>query len=414
MRVELRYGKVKYLSFIFLDIICLIAANNIAAALYLNRMYPNYSFADYRSIIGIMIFVDILVTISMNTLCRVLRRRKRKEMKEGFKHIVASFVILAVILFSLRKGPAYSRVTVFLAYGIYYVLFVGTHIVWKMILRTFHRKVDYKTALLMTTDRFVDEGMRQLKELNVDVEYIYLLKNLDRDNIAGVPVVKRWEEVGAAICWHELDKVYIYGLDHQMVPQYILSACEDMKVKFDLVDFNYRIIDIATVKHEDPKFGELSFLEGKRDIPFPIRRVYWITETEAQSQRGFHAHKLNCQLLYCPFGVIDIILDDGKQRTTVTLDEPSKGLLLMPGLWREMIWKQSGSVLCVLASEYYDADEYIRDYDKFIEYNKKYREDADPIAKHIYNTIEVKYDEGTIRKLSSDGNGFEQRIEGSV
>lgn len=135
--------------------------------------------------------------------------------------------------------------------------------------------------------------------------------------------------------------------------------------------------------------------------------MYWITETEADLHRGFHAHKLNCQLLYCPYGEIDIILDDGQNRTTVTLDEPGKGLLLMPGLWREMIWRHSGSVLCVLASEYYDADEYIRNYDEFIEYNKNYRESADPIAKHINDTIEVNYDEDTIRKLSANGRGIE-------
>lgn len=407
MKEEFRYGGIRYISFIILDIVCLIASNVIAAALYLNNKYPDYSFVDYSSIVVIMIFADILVTLALNTLCRVLRRRKRVEMMQGAIHVAVSFVILAVILFSLRKGPAYSRVTVFLAYGIYYIFFVGSHIVWKAILQKLHKKGNHKTALLMTTNRFMDEGLKELKELNVDVKYVYLLKRLDIKEIDGIPVAKRWEDVGAAVCWDMLDKVYIYGLDHNMVPPYILKACRDMKVKFDLVDFNYRILDISTVKSDEPGMGSLSFLEGKRDIPFPIRRAYWITEAEAKSHRGFHAHKLNCQLLYCPYGIIDIILDDGKQRTTVTLDDPGKGLLLMPGLWREMIWRQSGSVLCVLASEYYDAGEYIRDYDQFIEYNKNYRGDADPLADHIYNTIEVNYDEDTIRQLSSHGSRFE-------
>ena len=388
MRVELRYGKVRYLSFIILDILCLITSSFIAATLYLNRMHPDYSIANHRSIIGIMIFVDILVTFAMNTLCRVSRRRTSKELLEGTKHIAVSFEILAVVLFFLRKGSAYSRVTVLITYAVYYVLFIGSHIAWKTILRSFHRTGNHKTAFLITTDGFVDEGVRVLKELKVDVKRIYLLKNLGRVNIDGIPVVTKWEEVGAAICWQELDKVFIYGLDHQMVPKYIRSACEDMEIQFDLVDFNYRIIEITTVKSEDPRFGELSFLESKRDIPFSIRRVYWITEAEAQTNRGFHAHKLNCQLLFCPYGVIDIILDDGQKRTRVTLDKPSKGLLLMPGLWREMVWIQTGSVLCVLASEYYEAEEYIRDYDKFIEYNRQYKEKADPRVKHVYNTKE--------------------------
>ena len=63
----------------------------------------------------------------------------------------------------------------------------------------------------------------------------------------------------------------------------------------------------------------------------------------------------------------------------MTLDKPGKGLLLMPGLWREMVWKKTGSVLCVLASEYYDPDEYIRDYSEFLEYNRMYREGASPL-----------------------------------
>ena len=231
----------------------------------------------------------------------------------------------------------------------------------------------------MTTDRFVDEGLEELAKLNIDVRNIYLLKNLKKDTIRDIPVIKTWEEAAAAICWKWIDKVYIYGLDHQMVPVYLVKACKDMGLTFDLIDFNYRVIDVTTIHNEDPKYGALSFLEGKRDIPFPIRRVYWITETEADLHRGFHAHKLNCQLLYCPYGKIDIILDDGQQKTTVTLDRPGKGLILMPGLWREMVWQQSGSVLCVLASEYYDAQEYIRNYDEFIAYNKKYRESADTL-----------------------------------
>ena len=408
MREELQYGNIRYLSFIFLDLLCLVLSNVVAAWLYLDNITQrNYGYDDYSSVVIIMIFVDLIITFALNTLCRVLRRRKRVDVIEGAKHVAASFILLSVILFSLRQGSLYSRVTVFLAYGIYFILFVGSHIVWKTILQKIHKKDIQETAILMTTDRFVDEGVEELRKLHVNVEELYLLKNLNKNEIEGIPVARSWEEAGASICWKLLDRVYIYGLDHQMVPEYLIKACADMGLKFNLVDFNYRVIDVKTVKNEDPKYGALSFLEGKRDIPFPIRRVYWITETEADLHRGFHAHKLNCQLLYCPYGVIDIILDDGQSRTTVTLDEPGKGLLLMPGLWREMIWRQSGSVLCVLASEYYDAEEYIRNYDEFIEYNKNYRESADPIAKHIYDTIEVNYDAGTIRELSTNGRGIE-------
>lgn len=379
MKEELKYGQNKYISFIMLDIICLIISNYLSILIYTEFGKTNYTFAKYRSILAYMVGVDLFVTFVFNTLRRVLRRRKRTELEQGLKHIGISFVSLSVLLFIFKQGADYSRVSITLSYILYYVLFVGSHILWKSFLKLFLSRHKQDTVILMTTDGFVDEGLSDLQNLNFDVRYIYLLKNLNKNEIQNIPVVKTWEEAAAAICWNYLDKVYIYGLDHQMVPEYLISACKDMKLKFNLVDFNYRIIDIKTIRNKDSRYGELSFLEGKRDLPFPIRRVYWITETEAELHRGFHAHKLNCQLLFCPYGAIDLVLDDGEQRTTVTLDKPGKGLLLMPGLWREMVWQQSGSVLCVLASEYYDADEYIRNYDEFVEYNKNYRRKADPL-----------------------------------
>lgn len=130
----------------------------------------------------------------------------------------------------------------------------------------------------------------------------------------------------------------------------------------------YDILNIKTTHYDDPKAGALSFFEAEKDIPFPVRRVYWIYEADEGTHRGYHAHTLNWQVIFCPYGCVDIILDDGECRETVRLDTPSKGLVLTPGLWREMIWIKTGSVLCVAASEYYDPNEYIRDYDAFIEY----------------------------------------------
>ncbi len=375
MKYDVIHGRLRYISFVILNLLCLFAANTAAAWIYLEKNnFKRYGFDDYKPVMIIMAVIDVGVALCFNTLQRVYRRRKRRELIKNLQHIGISFVTLSVILFSLRQGAEYSRVTVFLAYGIDYVFITGAHVIWREVLRAFRRESGRPTALLMTTDRFVDEGVEELRKLNIDVKYIYLLKNLNINEIDKLPVIKTWEETASVICWEEIERVYIYGLDHQMVPEYLVNACRDMRLKLDLVDFNYRIIDVKTIKTEDPKYGALSFLEGKRDIPFPIRRVYWITETEADLHRGFHAHKMNCQLLYCPYGKIDIILDDGKKKTTVTLDEPGKGLILMPGLWREMVWQQSGSVLCVLASEYYDAEEYIRNYDEFVAYSNKYRE----------------------------------------
>lgn len=374
MHTEFRYGRLRYLLFLLIDVVCLVVANFISLYIYVRSKNLPYSIDDHISVVIAMVVIDIAVTIIFSTLRRVLRWKKERELYESARHVFFCLVILGVYLFLTKSGAGYSRVIVLTAYGIDYVLIWFFRTSWRFILQRWRKKPEKQTVLLMTTDGFLEEGVEKLKALGFDVKYLFLLKNIGKKEVNGIPVIENIKEVASVICWEMIDRIYIYGLDHQMVPEYLIRACQEMKLEFELVDFNYRVIEIKTIPNEDPKYGALSFLEGKRDIPFPIRRVYWITETEAELHRGFHAHKLNCQLLYCPYGSIDIILDDGEKKDTVTLDRPGKGLILMPGLWREMVWNKSGSVLCVLASEYYDAKEYIRNYDEFISYSKKYRE----------------------------------------
>ena len=374
MPKELRYGRWKFIGFVLVDLLCLILASYLSLWLYLQNNEINYSFRMHFPVMLAMIIIDLIVTFFFTTLRRVLRWRKRREVYESARHIIICLVFLALYLFVTRSGSEYSRVIVLLTYGFDFVLLVVFRTGLRCIM---NRCIKSKsTALLMTTDRFVDEGIKELTDLGYNVKYLYLMNNNKKEDINGIPVAKDVKETAAIICWEKIEKVYIYGLDHQMVPEYLINACNEMKIKFELVDFNYRVLEIKRIDHKDPKYGALMFLEGERDIPFPIRRVYWITETDADMFRGFHAHKLNCQLLYCPYGKIDIILDDGKEKTTITLDRPEKGLLLMPGLWREMVWRESGSILCVLASEYYDESEYIRNYDEFLAYSKNYRKEA--------------------------------------
>ena len=116
--------------------------------------------------------------------------------------------------------------------------------------------------------------------------------------------------------------------------------------------------------------GSLSFLEAGEDAPFPIKRIYYIYDVPVGTKRGGHAHKQLRQLLFCPNGMIEIILTDGKMRATIMLDCPNKALLIGPGLWRDMVWRTDRAVLCVAASEHYDEADYIRNYEEFLEYVK--------------------------------------------
>ena len=114
--------------------------------------------------------------------------------------------------------------------------------------------------------------------------------------------------------------------------------------------------------------GSLSYLESWKDLPFSILRVYYIYEVPKGIKRGGHAHKKLKQILFCPYGRIEIIMDDGFGRESVLLDRADKGLIILPGIWREMRWLTEGSVLCVAASMYYDESDYIRDYSEFQKY----------------------------------------------
>lgn len=132
---------------------------------------------------------------------------------------------------------------------------------------------------------------------------------------------------------------------------------------------DYQIKNIKTVSTET--LGALSFFEASRDIPFDVKRIYYIYDAPKGAQRGGHAHRNLHQILFCPYGKIEIVLDDGTERESVMLDDSGKGLLIGPGLWREMIWHTDNAVLCVAASEYYDEHDYIRDYQDFLVYKKE-------------------------------------------
>jgi hypothetical protein len=122
---------------------------------------------------------------------------------------------------------------------------------------------------------------------------------------------------------------------------------------------------ISLPKISDPR-GNLTFIEGQRHIPFEIRRVYYLYDVPAESERGGHAHRNLTQLLIAVSGSFDVLLDDGKSRETVTLNKPYEGLLIDCFVWREMKNFSSGSVCMVLASRVYEADDYIRDYQDFM------------------------------------------------
>ena len=131
-----------------------------------------------------------------------------------------------------------------------------------------------------------------------------------------------------------------------------------------------KIIHIKTIPTVDS--GKLSFFESGNEIPFNIKRIYYISKVPEGVRRGYHAHKNLKQLLFCPYGRIQLILENKDGREEIELSDPSIGVLIEKTIWREMLWLQKNSVLCVAASEFYDVDDYIRDYEMFKEYISSY------------------------------------------
>jgi len=113
--------------------------------------------------------------------------------------------------------------------------------------------------------------------------------------------------------------------------------------------------------------GKLIAIEQFKDVPFEIKRVYYIFDTKSGVRRGYHAHKDLQQVAICVSGNCKFLLDDGKERIeNIVLDSPSKGLFIDKMIWREMYDFSEDGVLLVLASDYYDESDYIRDYEEFL------------------------------------------------
>lgn len=131
--------------------------------------------------------------------------------------------------------------------------------------------------------------------------------------------------------------------------------------------YDCSIIEFDKHKNEN---GNLTVIENGGNIPFDVKRTYYLYDVPGGASRGGHAHYELKQLIIAASGSFDVRLDDGNVKRTITLNRPYQGLLIVPGLWRELDNFSSGSVCLVLASECYDETDYIRNYEEFLKYKK--------------------------------------------
>ena len=128
--------------------------------------------------------------------------------------------------------------------------------------------------------------------------------------------------------------------------------------------FDCSIIDISKIKN---KAGNITIVENENNIPFSVKRIYYLYDVPGGESRGGHAHYELEQYIIAASGSFNVILDDGINKKTVTLNRPNLALHIVPGLWRELDNFSSGSITMVLASEVYKEKDYIREFNTFLD-----------------------------------------------
>lgn len=127
------------------------------------------------------------------------------------------------------------------------------------------------------------------------------------------------------------------------------------------------LIELPKIRSER---GSITSINNFSEVPFQVKRVYYLYDVPSASERGGHAHKELNQLIIAASGSFNVVLDDGKRQKTFNLNQPNFGLLIKPGLWRELKNFSSGAICLVLASERYSEADYIRSYEDFLSYRE--------------------------------------------
>ena len=135
--------------------------------------------------------------------------------------------------------------------------------------------------------------------------------------------------------------------------------------------YNCVILPLSKIHN---RAGNITIVEDQTHIPFDVRRIYYLYDIPGGEDRGGHAHKALHQLIVAASGSFHVLLDDGQNKKIVTLNRPDYGLMVVPGIWRELFEFSSGAICLVLASQKYDQEDYIRSYEQFVDFRTSYSE----------------------------------------
>lgn len=235
---------------------------------------------------------------------------------------------------------------------------------------------EFIVAMSGSFDVLVDDGEKQYHfSLNRSYMGVYVpagtwrtITNYSTNAIAVIAASTHYDPNDAIRDYEEFENWKQSAMNNQPSEAHQISNIthQTSKEKYFIYDCGIITLD----RHHSQRKGDISVIENGETIPFDVKRIYYLYDVPGGESRGGHAHKELQQLILAASGSFTVTLDDGRVKRTYMLNRPYQGLLVKPGIWRTLDDFSSGSVCLVLASEKYDAEDYIRDYNEFIEYRK--------------------------------------------
>jgi len=232
---------------------------------------------------------------------------------------------------------------------------------------------EFIVAMSGSFDVSVDDGYKVERfSLNRSYMGLYIPKgtwrsidNFSTNSVAVIAASTHYNPSDAIRDYSDFKTFITNGAEKDIIPTED-SLCDELVAKYSVYDCSIVELD----RHHSQRKGDISVIENGETVPFNVQRVYYLYDVPGGVERGGHAHKSLYQLVMAVSGSFTVTLNDGKAKRSFTLNRPYQGLLVKPGIWRDLNDFSSGSVCLVLASQKYDPDDYIRDYEDFLNYRK--------------------------------------------
>ena len=237
----------------------------------------------------------------------------------------------------------------------------------------YERTEEFIIAMSGSFDVVIDDGKeRQVIQLNRSYMGVHVPKGMWRaiENFSTNSIAV----IAASSHYDPNEGIRDYDTFLQVANSLINDTTKFQDIQYPTIKGKYNVYDCNIIeldKHHSDSRGNISVVENGDTVPFDVKRLYYLYDVPGGVSRGGHAHKELSQFIIAASGCFTVTLDDGKVKRAFTLNRPYQGLLVKPGVWRNLDDFSSGSVCLVLASDKYDESDYIREYKEFLEYRRK-------------------------------------------